>query len=505
MAFKDTIKTERLILRPWRQEDLDPFAQMNADPRVMEYFPSTLTRKESDALAQRISTALQEQGWGLWAVSVPNIADFIGFIGLDKPSINAHFMPAVEVGWRLAFDYWGKCYATEGAKAALAYGFATLNLSEIVSMAAVQNMRSRAVMTRIGMRRDPKDDFDNPKLPEGHPLRRHVLYRIGKKEWQAQQKQRGTRTGHPHSTEYRFAPAKASQQSMLHEWFEQKHIKEWMHGAGLQNTLNGLEKFFRHDSTTTYWIAYDKNIPFAFLITSPEGGEAITLDLFICDGNYLGKGLSVLMIREFLIRQFPKIKRVLVDPEATNSRAIHVYKKAGFKIIGEFIASWHPVPHYQMELQMENLLKKKKEPHVRMMTLPIERETAKRFRQKYFFDRVPVQDPYLWTFDHKDHLHFILYDGDEIVGYAHVQLWPDHRAAMRIIVIDEPARGHRLGTVLMKSCERALKNRGITLLQTEASPAAYHFYKKLGYVEMPFDNPEREPTHPSDRAMGKYL
>ncbi len=153
----------------------------------------------------------------------------------------------------------------------------------------------------------------------------------------------------------RFAHTKPFQTTLLHQWFEQDHIKKWMHGTGLQNTLNGLEKFFNGKSDTTYWIGYDKETPFAFLITSPEGESATTLDVFICDPNYLGKGLAVPMIQKFLIDHFSHVKKVLIDPEATNSRAIHVYKKVGFKIIGEFIASWHPVLHYQMELYMKEL------------------------------------------------------------------------------------------------------------------------------------------------------
>lgn len=161
---------------------------------------------------------------------------------------------------------------------------------------------------------------------------------------------------HEESVQFHFNPVKPSQRALLHRWFEQPHIKEWMHGVGLQNTLNGLEKFFEGKSDTTYWVGYEKDTPFAFLITSPEGKDATTLDVFICDVNYLGKGLSVPMIRKFLIDHFSHVKKVLIDPEATNSRAIHVYKKVGFKIIGEFIASWHPVPHYQMELYIKNLL-----------------------------------------------------------------------------------------------------------------------------------------------------
>ncbi len=152
-----------------------------------------------------------------------------------------------------------------------------------------------------------------------------------------------------------FAPAQSSQRSLLHQWFEQKHIKEWMHGVGLQNTLNGLERFFQGTSTTTYWVGYDKDIPFAFLITSPAGEDAMTLDVFICDLNYLGKGLAVGMIRAFLTTHFSTMKTILIDPEATNTRAIHVYEQVGFKILREFIASWHPVLHYQMELPMGTL------------------------------------------------------------------------------------------------------------------------------------------------------
>lgn len=156
---------------------------------------------------------------------------------------------------------------------------------------------------------------------------------------------------------FHFELAKPSQRALLHQWFEQKHIKEWMHGVGLQNTLDGLEEFFQGTSAAAYWIGYNNNgVPFAFLITSPEENDATTLDLFICDLNYLGKGIAVPMIREFLITHFANVKKVLIDPEATNKRAIHVYQKVGFKIMGEFIASWHPVPHYQMELYMKDLL-----------------------------------------------------------------------------------------------------------------------------------------------------
>ena len=179
-----TIKTPRLELRPWRQEDFEPFAQLNADPRVMEHFPWTWSREESDLMANRLLST--EKDWGLWAVSVPGIADFIGYIGLNQVTFTSHFTPAVEVGWRLAYDYWGKGYATEGALASLQYGFEVLGLNEIVSFTIMQNKRSRAVMERIGMHYDPNGDFDHPRVPEGNKARRHMLYRIKADEWKRQ-------------------------------------------------------------------------------------------------------------------------------------------------------------------------------------------------------------------------------------------------------------------------------------------------------------------------------
>jgi len=145
------------------------------------------------------------------------------------------------------------------------------------------------------------------------------------------------------------------------------------------------------------------------------------------------------------------------------------------------------------------------EPRVRLISSEREKKAALDFRQKHFFDQRGFKDPYTWTLNEKDHLHWLLYDGDKVIGYAHVQVWPEHRAALRIIVIDEQKRGSGMGKYLMDCCEGELRKQGIILLQTEASPNAYLFYKKLGYIEMPFNNPDGEPTHPDDRAMGKYL
>jgi ribosomal-protein-alanine N-acetyltransferase len=178
MTSAPTITTPRLLLRPWWDEDLAPFAALNADPTVMEFFPKPLDRAESDAMVARIRDHFARHGFGQWAVEVPGVADFIGFVGMAIPRFEAHFTPCVEVGWRLAREHWGLGYATEAALAALDFGFRTLALDEIVSFTTASNLRSRAVMERIGMTRTPVDDFDHPSLPEGHPLRRHVLYRV---------------------------------------------------------------------------------------------------------------------------------------------------------------------------------------------------------------------------------------------------------------------------------------------------------------------------------------
>jgi RimJ/RimL family protein N-acetyltransferase len=151
---------------------------LNADPVVMEYFPATLSRAESDAFAARIRAELAERGFGLWAVEAPGEAEFIGFTGLSVPRFEARFTPCVEIGWRIAKEFWGRAYAPEAAGKALAHAFGPLGLDEIVSFTAVANLRSRRVMEKLGMTHDPADDFDHPNLAPGSPLRRHVLYRI---------------------------------------------------------------------------------------------------------------------------------------------------------------------------------------------------------------------------------------------------------------------------------------------------------------------------------------
>jgi RimJ/RimL family protein N-acetyltransferase len=169
------LRTERLTLRPWTDADRVPFAAMGQDPEVMRYFPWLLDRAASDAFVDRCMQRFADQGWGLWVVDA---GGFRGFTGLNPAPPALPFAPAVEVGWRLARDAWGQGFATEAARAAVSYGFDALGLDEIVSFTATINTPSLAVMQRLGMTRDPAEDFDHPAVPVGHPVRRHVLYRL---------------------------------------------------------------------------------------------------------------------------------------------------------------------------------------------------------------------------------------------------------------------------------------------------------------------------------------
>jgi RimJ/RimL family protein N-acetyltransferase len=176
------LTTARLQLRDWRDSDLPPFARLNADPQVMAFMPKSLSREESDASVGRIRRHFDRSGFGLWAIEVIGGAEFIGFTGLSIPRITAPFTPCVEIGWRLAAEHWGRGFATEAARACLNSGFSQLKLAEIVSFTTAINVRSRRVMERLGMTRDPADDFEHPSLLASHPLQPHALHRAAARQ-----------------------------------------------------------------------------------------------------------------------------------------------------------------------------------------------------------------------------------------------------------------------------------------------------------------------------------
>lgn len=172
------LETPRLILREWCDADVDAWAAMGADPRVMEHFPALQGRAQSEAGAARFRIALERDGYGWWPIEIKGGAAFAGTIILQAVPFEAHFTPAIEVGWRLAHEHWGRGYATEGTRAALDFAFNELQRTEVVAMTTPVNVRSQRVMERLGMTRDPRDDFEHPRIAEGHPLRTHVLYRL---------------------------------------------------------------------------------------------------------------------------------------------------------------------------------------------------------------------------------------------------------------------------------------------------------------------------------------
>ena len=172
------LRSDRLLLREWTEPDREALAEMSRDPAVMEFlYPGPLSREDSDAAMDRILGHFRLRGFGFWVVEIPSVTSFAGAVGLAVPRFEASFTPCVEVGWRLARSYWGRGYATEAAAVAMSHGFARLGLDEIVAMTVPANVRSQRVMEKLGMNRDPRDDFDHPMVPAGHPLRRHVLYR----------------------------------------------------------------------------------------------------------------------------------------------------------------------------------------------------------------------------------------------------------------------------------------------------------------------------------------
>jgi RimJ/RimL family protein N-acetyltransferase len=179
----ESLLTERLVLRRWRESDQPPFRALNADARVMEFMPAVLRPEQTDQMIERIEQHFQQHGFGLFAAELRATQAFLGYVGLAVPSFEASFLPAVEIGWRLAADYWGQGLATEGAREVLRYAFEVIGLSSVVSFTVPANLRSRRVMEKLGMKHDTKDDFEHPRLPEGHPLRHHVLYRLDREMW----------------------------------------------------------------------------------------------------------------------------------------------------------------------------------------------------------------------------------------------------------------------------------------------------------------------------------
>ena len=179
------LRTPRLLLRQWKESDFDAWAEMNADARVRQYFPRPLTTEDARGEFERISGGIKQRGWGMWAVEVPSVVPFIGFVGLNPPMFPAPWQPGVEIGWRLAQRAWGKGYATEAAEASLYFAFEHLQLPAVLALSVTTNTPSHAVMARIGMQRWHGMEFDHPRVPSDWPLKHHIVHRINATDWQS--------------------------------------------------------------------------------------------------------------------------------------------------------------------------------------------------------------------------------------------------------------------------------------------------------------------------------
>ena len=283
-----------------------------------------------------------------------------------------------------------------------------------------------------------------------------------------------------------FKPVDHAHRSLVHTWLSQPHVAKWFYGQGLQNTLNHLDEFLAGSSSSQYWLAYDKNHPFAFLITSSvlkpddeytkwcaEEGVAITLDMLIGETDYLGKGLSHILIQEFLLSQFPQVDEVLIDPEATNAHAIHIYKKVGFTILGEFIPGHSPHPHYMMRLDMKKLTQAFPYHLEHFNTIPYEKALFDGISDEAFCAKglSPIRPFSIFIKDQKQNVLGGI-SGTSFYGSLYIDsLW-----------IEKMLRHQGWGTKLMQAAENIGRERGarfvtVNTMDWEALP----FYEKLGY------------------------
>lgn len=328
-----TLETQHLILRPFQMTDLDAMAAIDADPKVCEFLPTIGTRETTVAGIQRIIDHEQQKGFSLYAVELKTTREMIGWIGLITPSFEAHFTPAIEIGWRLSSQHWHQGYATEGATAVLDYAFTTLGLEEVVSFTVEANLASRRVMEKIGLQHNPKDDFNHPKLL-GHPLEKHVLYRLSRSEYLIRQ--------------FVFKPLTKTDLQLLCQWFAKPHVREWWPDALTAEEIH--EKYGNRIGGTVVcpYIVFLGEKPLAFIQYywankvgegwwAEEEDSTVGIDQFIGEEHYLNQGYGTLFIQQFIIflcQQHPSIKKIITEVDPHNLRAKRCYEKAGFQSLG---------------------------------------------------------------------------------------------------------------------------------------------------------------------------
>lgn len=326
------IETERLILRTWENKDIDPMAQIDQDPKVCEHLPAIGNRSATEALIKHIMRHYEQHGFSLYAVELKATHELIGFLGLMIPSFEAHFMPAVEIGWRLSSKHWGQGYATEGATAVLDYAFNQLGLKEIVSLTVPANVRSIRVMEKIGMKRDISDNFHHPKLPSNHPLSMHVLYRITK-----------------NNKEINFKALHDTDIPIVKKWFNEPHVVQFYSLRDNwtdEQVAKKFRPFIKQEKSVQCFIVSFKDLPVGFIQKYPikefpwpeqEFSDEVMqhaagIDLFIGEVNYINQGLGTRIIREFLDQHiWNHFSYCIADPNIQNKAMIRCLEKIGFR------------------------------------------------------------------------------------------------------------------------------------------------------------------------------
>lgn len=335
----ESIRTARLLLRDWREADVEAFAALSADPEVMTHYPALATAAQSRATVEHWQAALDAGDFGHWALEEAQTGRFVGAAGLMVPRRPLPCSPCVEVGWRLARAHWGRGYASEAARAALASGFGRGGLDEIVSFTARGNARSRAVMERLGMARDRGGDFEHPGVPAGHPLRAHCLYRLARGDWLAQ------RLAAPGAIDFR--PLSVADLPLLLGWLRRPHVAAWWQPTpDIDELAVDVLPVPPNPSTTRAYLALLDGEPVGFIqsyvvLGSGDGWwedetdpGARGIDQFLAHEPLLGQGLGRAMVRAFVARLFedPAVTVVQTDPAPANLRAIAAYRRAGFAV-----------------------------------------------------------------------------------------------------------------------------------------------------------------------------
>ncbi len=330
----NNIYTDRLHLRRWKEEDTAAFASLNADPIVMEYFPSVLSPEESNVLANRMDSSFERWGYGWWAVELKETRTFIGCVGLSVPSFEAHFTPCVEVGWRLAKQYWGKGYATEAAQAAIDVGFKHFGLKQIVSFTVPANQRSRAVMERLGMTHQESDDFAHPKLPADHPLSKHVLYRLSREQWREHSMRNDakikiiTRQAHPSDAAALVAAEREVAQIPGRLISQPNELV-------VENFRSTLERL-SNNKHGYYLIAesHSKIVGHGCLEIAPlkSISHVAQLKSLVVHAGWQNKGIGTQLLKQLIecAKNSGTIEKIELSVRSTNEQAIELYKACGF-------------------------------------------------------------------------------------------------------------------------------------------------------------------------------